>query len=106
MKRYYVILLIFIFQGYGKTDKSNSKIEDNFEQEWRSPETSEFLPIGKVIVKNRIRGCGEYRVKMNLHNSNEYLVACTSDGEIWNNYLTKLNEGSVFILNENISNPD
>lgn len=41
------------------------------------------LDISKVLVKNKVSGCGEYRYKESSKNSNEYLLQCSRDGKNW-----------------------
>ena len=43
--------------------------------------------ISKALVKNKIRGCGEYKYRPSSKDHNEYLVRCTRDGINWNSYI-------------------
>jgi hypothetical protein len=49
--------------------------------------TESNLGISKTLIANKIRGCGEYKFKVNRRFHNEYLVYCSADGKNWVAYL-------------------
>ncbi len=63
---------------------------------WREARTydGEFRDISTALSKNNIRVCGEYYVR--LVGDNEYLVACTPDGQTWNYFIVWSRVGSVY----------
>lgn len=66
--------MVLLFISCNKNNETGTgTLIDNFDANWREAETEEFLPIGKVIVKNGTKGCGEYRLRKNITNENEYL---------------------------------
>ena len=61
-------------------------------------EDSFNLKIQKALVKNHVRGCGEYKYKK--HNEyDEYLVSCTRDGKKWVNYIVYPTSGEILRAN-------
>ena len=57
--------------------------------------TSFSIPISKVLVKNKITSCGEYKYRPSSLNPGEYLVYCTRDGESWTSYIVWPNIGKA-----------
>ena len=53
------------------------------------------MDVTKVLVSNKIRGCGEYKYRVNLSKRNEYLVHCTRDGKNWVPYLVSTSNGTA-----------
>lgn len=57
-------------------------------QRYPGPWSSEFkLEIARTLAKNQVRGCGEFYYRAASGGSNEYLVYCTRDGNVWSSYL-------------------
>ena len=44
------------------------------------------IEVTRTLAQNKIRGCGEYRVKSDGRSRHKFLVRCTRDGENWTNY--------------------
>ena len=89
--------LIDEFSGFSP---SGNIVDDDktYTKEWRSPQGDEYSKIGKLMIKNNITGCGEYHVKE--IETNEYIIACSRDGENWSYYvawpnLEKINLASL-----------
>ena len=63
---------------------------------WRS-DGDEFGGIATTLMKNSIRGCGEfyYRLANGDTASGEALVYCTRDGKTWTHYLVFYRVGDV-----------
>jgi len=75
-----VILAIYFFSN---KREPNTIINDSrtYEQPWRSPRGTEYAEIGKLIVQNNIKICGEYHVKQIT--TGEYVIACSPNGTTW-----------------------
>jgi len=86
-----ILLLLSIFISSGCIDAK----EDKFEEKWSD---SSNIQISRTLVKNNIRGCGEFKYKKNLNYNNEYLVRCTRDGKNWRAY-------TIYGLSEEILGP-
>lgn len=57
-------------------------LAEEFPGEWQEP-TSDVMV---ALAKQSIRGCGEFYQKSAAFATNEYVVACTRDGETWTVY--------------------
>ena len=66
-----------------RTSGPKTVINDSrtYSQSWRMPHGSEYAEIGKLIVQNNIKICGEYHVKEVT--TGEYVIACSPDGINW-----------------------
>ena len=85
----------------GNLNSENSNIiedERTYSKSWRTPIKDEFLKIGKLMLANGIKGCGEYHVKEVTEG--EYVIACTRDGEKWNYYVAWPNNNKIYRTNE------
>lgn len=93
-----VIIFVFIIGNLGIGNNSNV-IEDTrtYDTDWRMPYTSELGEIGRIMVKNNIKVCGEYHVKE--VESGEYVIACTPDGEKWYYYVVYKYTGKIYKAN-------
>ncbi|MFB6455897.1 hypothetical protein ACE38W_11555 [Chitinophaga sp. Hz27] len=60
---------------------------ERYNQQWREPQGQEFITIGRALVKNDIRVCGEYYVRKSSLDPGEYVVGCTPDGEKFEYFL-------------------
>lgn len=67
---------------------------------WQEPTMAQTGAIGITLSQNGVRGCGEFHIKEIT--SNEFLVACTSDGENWKYYGVYPNIKEVVILDNEI----
>jgi len=77
-------LLTFIIFSCGNSPKSTS---DQYPKPWREPNNEEFIEIGRSLVKNQIKNCGEYYIRPSSEHNHEYLVGCSIDGESWSYYV-------------------
>jgi len=79
-----VVVVLGFFWILGKVGGSGTNItndENTYAMPWRSPTGDEYTKLGKLILKNNVKGCGEYHVKEVT--PNEYLIACSPDGKEW-----------------------
>jgi len=53
------------------------------------------IGISRALVKNKIRGCGEYKYRPSIKDSGEYLVHCSADGARWSAYIVWEHSGAV-----------
>ena len=103
MKKWLLIifgLIIAIMVVGNLNNESSNVIEDErtYVKPWRAPIGDELLKIGKLMVANRIKGCGEYHVKEVT--DGEYVVACTRDGKNWTYYVVWPNIDKIYRTNE------
>jgi hypothetical protein len=95
-------VFLYIYFGFFNGNSSNDYdgiISDSrtSSYEWRSPQGTEYLDFGKIIVKNKIKVCGEYKVKEMQRN--EFLLACTPDGTNWEYFVIYPNLDEIFRAN-------
>lgn len=93
-----VILIVFYF--IGSNGNSGGIISDDrtYSESWRSPYGTEYAEIGKIIVQNGIKVCGEYQVKE--IESNEYVIACSDNGETWDYFVVYTSLGKIYRAND------
>lgn len=65
-----------------------------YEQSWRTPRGTEYADIGKLIVQNNIKICGEYHVKEVT--KGEYVIACSPDGINWQYFVAYTKIGKFY----------
>lgn len=82
----------------GRTNKEATA--NSYESEWQSPNNDELLKVGRILVKNKIHGCGEYYIKKRISDDTEILIACTSDGKEFKYYLAWLNTEKILGLTD------
>lgn len=94
------IVLLIIFYIIGSNGSSGGVITDErtYSDSWRSPYGSEFSEIGKIIVQNGIKVCGEYYVKE--IESNEYVIACSADGTTWDYFVVYTSLDKIYRAND------
>jgi hypothetical protein len=94
-----IVLLIF-FYIIGSNSESGGIITDEqtYTQSWRSAYGSEYGEIGKIIVQNGIKVCGEYYVKE--IESNEFVIACSADGTTWNYFVVYTSLDKIYRAND------
>lgn len=98
-----VLIGIVVYFLYTVTTKESriagNVIEDpvTYSMEWRSPTKEEIVFIGQLMIKSNISGCGEYHLKAL---NNEYIIACTPDGEHWNYYVAWPKQEKIYRANE------
>lgn len=94
------IVLLIILYIIGSNSESGGIITDEqtYSQSWRSPYGSEYSEIGKIIVQNGIKVCGEYYVKE--IESNEYVIACSADGTTWDYFVVYTSLDKIYRAND------
>lgn len=94
------IILIIIFYIMGSNGSSGGVITDErtYSESWRSPYGTEYSEIGKIIVQNGIKVCGEYYVKE--VETNEYVIACSADGTTWDYFVVYTSLGKIYRAND------
>ncbi len=94
------LYMYFVFFSGNSSNNYDGIISDSktYSYEWRSPGGSEYVDFGKIIVKNNIRVCGEYKVKEMQRN--EFLIACTSDGDKWEYFVIYPNLNKIYRAND------
>ncbi len=77
-----LILSMFILFscGSGIHDKP---LQEQYHPEWKSPSSADLVNVGRALIKNDVKVCGEYYVRYHKEYSGEYLLACTKDGNTW-----------------------
>jgi len=60
---------------------------ERYKQKWRDPNDTEFITIGRALVRHNIGDCGAYYVRESSLDPGEYVVGCTLDWENFNYYL-------------------
>jgi len=91
-----LITAIIVFFFFGSNGTGNNVINDEktYSESWRSPYGTEYSDIGKIIVENKIKVCGEYHVKE--IKSNEYIIACSADGTTWNYFVVYTSPRKIY----------
>ncbi len=85
--RWYIYIIVALLVIYVASQCQDSKpvefaeYEKAYLYDWRSVNTNEFALLGRIIVSNNIKICGEYQVK--YLDNNTYLLGCTADGNNW-----------------------
>jgi hypothetical protein len=94
------IVLLIIFYIIGSNSESGGIITDEqtYSQSWRSPYGSEYSEIGKIIVQNGIKVCGEYYVKE--IESTEFVIACSADGTTWDYFVVYTSLDKIYRAND------
>ena len=91
-----VIVFLFIYDsGTGSNVITDEK---TYSKSWRSPYGTEFSEIGRIIVQNGIKVCGEYHVKE--IEPKEYVIACSADGTTWHYFVVYTSRGKIYRAND------
>lgn len=103
MKKWILIiigLIIAIIIVRNLNSENSNVIEDSrtYSKPWRSPVGDEFLKIGRIMVANGIKGCGDYQVKEVTEG--EYVIACTRDGENYIYYVVWTYTDKIYRTNK------
>ena len=96
-----IIAIIYLFNNALSDSNSGGVIGDErtYSKSWRPPNNGyEFREIGKAIIKNGVKVCGEYYVKEIM--SNEYIIACSTNGVYWNYFVVYPSTGKIFSSND------
>jgi hypothetical protein len=72
----------------GCSDKQ--PINERFPTSWSTIEGEERTLITEALAANDIKDCGELYIKRNPKEEEEYLLACTKDGQAWRYYYMDL----------------
>ena len=93
------IILLILIDIIGSNGSSGGIITDDrtYSKSWRSPYGTEYSEIGKIIMQNGIKLCGEYHVKE--IETNEYVIACSADGTTWNYFVVYTSLGKIYRAN-------
>lgn len=108
----FIIAAIMIIGSYFDDNNSSDSNYKNtnvtndsrvYSKSWRSPTSEEMIKIGTLLVQNKIKICGEYHVKEITNN--EFVIACTPDGNNWTYYTLwpNVNE-KVYLVTEEMEN--
>lgn len=82
------IIIKQLFFEERNIERTNSQvIREDYAINWTSPSEGEILEITQTIVENKISGCGEYYLKAKNDNTKEFVLACTSDGDMYKYYI-------------------
>lgn len=94
-----IIILIALYI-IGSNSETGGIITDEqtYSQSWRSPQGTEFTEIGRIIVANGIKVCGEHYVKE--IESNEYVIACSADGTTWDYFVVYTSLEKIYRAND------
>lgn len=107
MKKLLLILIgiLAFFWLIGKLSGGSSNVIDDertYQNSWQSPNSEQLVSISKLMVKNNISGCGEYHIKE--IESQEYIIACTSDGTNWKYYVAWTRNDEIKLANDEMEN--
>lgn len=80
------LLLTLSFLTISLSLFSKEEINKNYPLPWREPQGQEFISIQQTLIKNNVKGCGEYYIRSSKDDA-EYLVGCTRDGRVWTYYI-------------------
>ena len=96
----FIIIGILFLGVLISSDDSETVINDTdtYEKSWRKPIGAEYGKIGRAIVSNNIKTCGEYYVKET--HDNEYVIACSADGKKWTYYVVWTSSQKVLLAND------
>lgn len=76
------MLTLFLSRGCENSDAYGPSIyQKAIVYDWRGPNSDEFFTLGKIILENDFKVCGEYQIKK--LSEFEYLLGCTPDGSTW-----------------------
>ncbi len=82
MKR--LLLSLFLILPACDNPEKDMSLQEFYPPPWHS----EFnLGITRALIKNKVRGCGEYHYRSRYDWDQEYLVYCSRDGKSWTAYL-------------------
>lgn len=95
-----LIIPVMIFFYFDSSGTASNVINDEktYSENWRSPYGTEYGDIGKIIVQNGIKVCGEYYVKE--IQTNEYVIACSANGTTWDYFVVYTSLGKIYRAND------
>ena len=101
-----IVIVISVIIGKKRIDnisESNNTViidsKKSFYTSWREPQGSEFVEIGKLIVADNIKICGEYYLK-EIESNEEYAIACSPDGIKWTYYVAWTSIGIINLASD------
>jgi len=94
-----IIVILILFYLIGSNSDSSNIVEDQqtYTKQWVEPSGANFTTINKLLIKHQVRGCGEYYIKEVA--SDEFVIACTSDGKNWTYYIAWPNIDELYGAN-------
>jgi RNA polymerase subunit RPABC4/transcription elongation factor Spt4 len=89
--------LLWSFIGINSgVNESETKSTKTSEPEYSGVWLNDFsVGISRALVKNNIRGCGQYKYMPSSKATGKFKVKCTSDGTNWKEYLVYVGSGKV-----------
>lgn len=97
-----IIFIIFIILIAISSRNTNSggviNDERTYYKSWREPIGSEYVELGRIIVQNNIKICGEYYVKE--IETDEFIIACTGDGSNWEYFVVYPKLSKIYRAND------
>lgn len=94
-----VALLVFVLLAVGSTDSNNGRSNKTSAPEYSESWRTDFsIDISRVLGKNNISGCGQYKYRPSSKVTGKFEVRCTSDGNNWTTY-------AVYIGSEKVIGP-
>jgi hypothetical protein len=77
-------------------------INEEFKMEWSSPSGDNLFTLAKIMVRYKLKMCGEFYYKGSIQNPNKYLIACTPNGKSFNMFIVNtLGDGWIESLDDN-----
>lgn len=70
-------------------------IYEDYPGAWYSPVKGLLIQIGRILLNQDIKGKGDIHVKNHKRHDDEYLLACSQDGENWDYYFFYPNKQSI-----------
>lgn len=89
-----IVLIVLVLYEVYKPSPTDPTVPETYVSGWRMPMGSEYREIGKLIVENNIKVCGEYHVKETAYK--EYIIACTADGIKWEYFVVKIQNNRLY----------
>lgn len=76
-------------------------INEEFIMEWSSPSGNDFKEISKIMVRYKLKMCGEFYYKGSVQDPNKNLIACSRDGKNFNMFIINtLGDGWIESVND------
>lgn len=93
------IVVYFVYTVTTKESSLRNILDPNtYSMDWRTPNREEIVTIGRLMVKSNLSGCGEYYL-ISVED-NEYVIACTPDGQNWNYYVSWPKQEKIYRAND------
>ncbi|MBP6460330.1 MAG: hypothetical protein KA264_09555 [Crocinitomicaceae bacterium] len=76
-------------------------INEEFKMEWSSPFGDNLKDIAKIMVRYKLKMCGEFYYKESIQDPNKKLISCTPDGKSFNVFIVNtLGDGWIESLKD------